>query len=85
MPPNSHYWFDLAQQLGCVAIVANYRLFSAEMVARLHAANLWALCYTVNDESSARALLGMGLDGLITDAVDRFSPHGGRSAGRLGA
>jgi glycerophosphoryl diester phosphodiesterase len=69
-------WFECAQQLGCVAVVVNYRLFSAEMVARLHAANLWALCYTVNDESSARALLGMGLDGLITDAVDRFSPHG---------
>jgi glycerophosphoryl diester phosphodiesterase len=69
-------WFELAQRLGCVAVVANYRLFSAEMVARLHAANLWALCYTVNDESGARALLGMGLDGLITDAVDRFSPHG---------
>jgi glycerophosphoryl diester phosphodiesterase len=74
-------WFERAQSLGCVAVVANHRLFNAEMVARLHAANLWALCYTVNDESSARALLGMGLDGLITDAVDRFSPH----AGRLGA
>jgi glycerophosphoryl diester phosphodiesterase len=69
-------WFELAQQLGCVAVVANHRLFSADMVARLYTANLWALCYTVNDESSARALLGMGLDGLITDAVDRFSPHG---------
>jgi glycerophosphoryl diester phosphodiesterase len=69
-------WFDVAQRLGCVAVVANYRLFSLDMVARLHAANQWALCYTVNDESSARALLGMGLDGLITDAVDRFPPHG---------
>jgi glycerophosphoryl diester phosphodiesterase len=71
-------WFELAQRLGCVAVAANHKLFSAEMVARLHAANQWALCYTVNDESSARALLGMGLDGLITDAVDRFSPHAGR-------
>jgi glycerophosphoryl diester phosphodiesterase len=71
-------WFECAQSLGCVAVVANHCLFNAEMVARLHAANLWALCYTVNDESSARALLGMGLDGLITDVVDRFSPHAGR-------
>jgi glycerophosphoryl diester phosphodiesterase len=71
-------WFDLARRLGCVAVAANHKLYSAEMVARLHAANLWALCYTVNDESSARALLGMGLDGLITDAVDRFSPQAGR-------
>jgi glycerophosphoryl diester phosphodiesterase len=73
-------WFELAQGLGCVAVVANYRLYSAPMVQRLHAANLSALCYTVNDESSARGLLGMGLDGLITDAVDRFSPHAGRLA-----
>lgn len=71
-------WFEHAQSLGCVAVVANHRLFSAEMVTRLHTANQWALCYTVNDESAARALLGMGLDGLITDAVDRFSPHAGR-------
>jgi glycerophosphoryl diester phosphodiesterase len=71
-------WFELAHSLGCVSVVANHRLYSSEMVERLHAANLWALCYTVNDESSARALLGMGLDGLITDAVDRFSPHVGR-------
>ena len=77
-------WFELAQSLGCIAVVANHRLYGADMVARLHAADLWALCYTVNDESAARALLGMGLDGLITDAVDRFSPHGGRAAGRLG-
>jgi glycerophosphoryl diester phosphodiesterase len=67
-------WFEAAQRLGCVAVVANHKLFSREMVERLHAANQWALCYTVNDESAARALLGMGLDGLITDAVDRFSP-----------
>jgi glycerophosphoryl diester phosphodiesterase len=71
-------WFELAQSLGCVAVVANHRLYSAQMVQRLHSADQWALCYTINDESGARALLAMGLDGLITDAVDRFSPHAGR-------
>jgi glycerophosphoryl diester phosphodiesterase len=71
-------WFDQARALGCVAVVANYNLFSREMVERLRGAGLWALAYTVNDESPARWLLGLGLDGLITDAVDRFSPHAGR-------
>jgi glycerophosphoryl diester phosphodiesterase len=71
-------WFDLAQILGCVAVVANHRLYSAEMVQRLHGAGQWAMCYTINDDSGARALLAMGLDGLITDAVDRFAPHAGR-------
>jgi glycerophosphoryl diester phosphodiesterase len=68
-------WFERAQSLGCVAVVANYTVYSREMVERLHGAGLWALCYTVNDESPARWLLGLGLDGLITDAVDRFAPH----------
>jgi glycerophosphoryl diester phosphodiesterase len=77
-------WFDLARSLGCVAVVANHRLYSAPMVQRLHAAGLWALCYTVNDASAARTLLAMGLDGLITDAVDRFAPDGDRAGGHLG-
>jgi glycerophosphoryl diester phosphodiesterase len=71
-------WFEQAHALGCVAVVANFNLYSAEMVERLHGAGLWAMAYTVNDESSARWLLGLGLDGLITDAVDRFAPHAGR-------
>lgn len=71
-------WLEQAQQLGCAAVVANYNLYGREMVERLHGAGLWALAYTVNDESPARWLLGLGLDGLITDAVDRFSPQAGR-------
>jgi glycerophosphoryl diester phosphodiesterase len=69
-------WFEAAQQLGCVAVVANQKLFDRAMVERLHGAGLWALCYTVNDASAAQRLHGLGLDGLITDAVDRFAPDG---------
>ncbi len=72
-------WFEQAQRLGCVAVVANYTLYGGAMVERLHGARLCALAYTVNDESVARWLLALGLDGLITDAVDRFSPHAGRA------
>jgi glycerophosphoryl diester phosphodiesterase len=32
------------------------------------------MAYTVNDETAATKLLDIGLDGLITDAVDRFAP-----------
>jgi glycerophosphoryl diester phosphodiesterase len=71
-------WFERAQSLGCVAVVANWRLFDAAFVQRLHAGDLWAMCYTVNEPSAARRLLEWGLDGLITDAVDRFSPRHGR-------
>ena len=34
------------------------------------------LSYTVNDPCEADRLLRAGIDGLITDAVDRFSPGG---------
>lgn len=67
-------WFERAQSLDCAAIVANYTLFDRALVERLHGAGLRALAYTVNDEASASALLGFGLDALITDAVDRFAP-----------
>ncbi len=73
-------WFESARALGCVAVVAHWRLFDAALVQRLHAAGLWAMCYTVNEPSAARRLLDWGLDGLITDAVDRFSPRSGRGA-----
>jgi glycerophosphoryl diester phosphodiesterase len=71
-------WFECAQRLGAVAVVANYRLYDAALVRRLHDAGLWAMAYTVNDLAAARALLDSGLDALCTDAVDRFSPHAGR-------
>ena len=67
-------WFDAASALGCVAVVADQNLFDETLVARLHGAALRALAYTVNDPAAARRLLDWGLDGLITDAVDRFAP-----------
>ena len=33
--------------------------------------------YTVNDATEARRLDGVGIDGIVTDAVDRFSPGSG--------
>ena len=67
-------WFDLAMSLGCVAVVANQNLVDAAFVARLHGAGLRALAYTVNKADAAQRLIDLGIDGLITDAVDRFSP-----------
>jgi len=67
-------WFEMALSLGCVAVVSNHKLMDAALIAQLHGAGLRALCYTVNDAADARRLLDLGLDGIITDAVDRFSP-----------
>ncbi len=65
-------WLARAQQLGCLAIVAHHPLFSTTVMAPLHQAGLRALAYTVNDVDTANRLRVLGLDGLITDAVDRF-------------
>ena len=65
-------WFDEARALGCVAVVTDHRLMDAAVIAQLHSAGLRALVYTVNDEATAQRLLAIGIDGIITDAVDRF-------------
>jgi glycerophosphoryl diester phosphodiesterase len=67
-------WFDEAQALGCVAVVTNHRCMDAAVIAQLHAAGLRALVYTVNDAERAQQLLALGIDGIITNAVDRFAP-----------
>jgi glycerophosphoryl diester phosphodiesterase len=72
-------WFEIAQSLGCVAVVTNHKVMSAEVIAQLHGAGSRALCYTVNDAADVQRLLDLGIDGIITDAVDRFSPDAGRA------
>jgi glycerophosphoryl diester phosphodiesterase len=68
-------WFEMARALECVAVVTNHALMDAALLAQLHGAGLRALCYTVNDPPEAHRLVALGIDGLITDRVDRFSPH----------
>lgn len=67
-------WLDTAQALGCQAVITNYALMDRALVERLHGAGLKALVYTVNDPAAAQWLVGNGVDGIISDAVDRFSP-----------
>ena len=72
-------WLQMAQRLACVAVVSNHQLMDAALIEQLHAAGLRALCYTVNEEIDVRRLLDLGIDGIITDAVDRFDPETGRA------
>ena len=69
--------FDIAQRLSCAAMVLNHRLASRAVIEQIHAAGLRALVFTVNDEPTAQRLQADGIDGLITDAVDRFRPMPG--------
>ncbi|HEX2011739.1 MAG TPA: glycerophosphodiester phosphodiesterase [Roseateles sp.] len=67
-------WLDTALALGCSAVISNYVLMRRALVEQLHAAGLKAVVYTVNDPAAAQWLLANGVDGIISDAVDRFSP-----------
>ena len=67
-------WLDEARALGCVAVVFNHAVVDAALLATVHGAGLRACVYTVNDGEEARRLEALGIDGIITDAVDRFAP-----------
>ena len=67
-------WCEMAQSLGCAAVVTNHRLMDAPLLQRLQRAGQRALCYTVNSTADVQRLLALGIDGVITDAVDRFAP-----------
>ncbi|MFM8767710.1 MAG: glycerophosphodiester phosphodiesterase family protein, partial [Rubrivivax sp.] len=69
-------WLAMAQQLACVAVITNYNVMSAQALAQIHGAGMRGLVYTVNDPAAAAWLRSIGIDGIITDAVARFSPAG---------
>src|SRR5438270_741261 len=64
-------WLDEAKALGCVAVVTNSAIMDAALLAAIRAAGMRGLVYTVNDPAEARRLDALGIDGIITDAVDR--------------
>jgi glycerophosphoryl diester phosphodiesterase len=67
---------ETAASLDCVAIITKHTLMDATLLAQIHAAGRRALVYTVNEAARARELIDIGIDGIVTDAVDAFSPRG---------
>ncbi|HNT40250.1 MAG TPA: glycerophosphodiester phosphodiesterase [Rubrivivax sp.] len=67
-------WEAIEPLLDCAAVITNHALMDAAFIARLHAQGRRALVYTVNEAEEARRLLDLGIDGIITDAIDRFAP-----------
>jgi len=65
---------EMAASLDCVAIITNHKLMDAELLRQIHAGGRRALVYTVNDAVRAEALIALGIDGIVTDAVDRLGP-----------
>lgn len=71
-------WIGAALALGCVAVVVHCRALDAGLIDLAHRAGLRVLSYTVNDPGLAEALFAAGIDGLISDALDRFTPQPSR-------
>lgn len=67
-------WLETAMRLGCVAIICDHGLWDLSSVTQAKSAGFRTLSYTVNDEATTLRLLDLGLDGIITDRVDLFSP-----------
>jgi len=68
------HWSDSAiaqcTALGGIALIAHHTLWQAPRVTDARAAGLRCAAYTVNDATEAQRLWQLGLDTLITDAVD---------------
>ncbi|NCN96888.1 MAG: glycerophosphodiester phosphodiesterase [Rhodoferax sp.] len=67
-------WLETALRLECVAVICNQNLWNDSSMRQAKSADLRTLSYTMNETASAHKLFGMGLDGIITDRVDLFSP-----------
>jgi len=63
-------WLETALRLDCIAIICDHRLWDLSSMTSAKTAGFRTLSYTVNDEATARCLLDLGLDGIITDRMD---------------
>lgn len=60
-------WERVAADLGCVAVVGHHPIVT-ELLVQTARQRAWrVLAYTVNEPVDARRLMGLGVDGLITD------------------
>jgi glycerophosphoryl diester phosphodiesterase len=70
-------WIDRARSLGCVAVAFDQRVIDADLVASAREARLRVMAYTVNRAARVRTLDRLGVDCIITDAVDKIAAHPG--------
>jgi glycerophosphoryl diester phosphodiesterase len=68
------HWLKTALKLDCAAVVCDHHLWSQETMGMARGAGLRTLAYTVNAEAEVQRLLGLDIDGIITDQIDVFEP-----------
>lgn len=67
--------FAFAQTIQAHALILWHPLVSKELIARGHQAGLRILTFTVNSVDEARRLQALGIDGIITDAINLLGPR----------
>jgi glycerophosphoryl diester phosphodiesterase len=67
-------WLARCMALEVVALDANFRELSPEVIAKAKANKLRVVSYTINDGDVMQRLFADGLDCAITDAVNLFKP-----------
>ena len=63
-----------ALALGCMALDAKHTLLEPDLIGHARKAGLHVIAWTVNDPSRAAGLHSLGVDTVITDAIDVISP-----------
>jgi glycerophosphoryl diester phosphodiesterase len=65
-------WLARLRRLDCVALDAEHLLLTPDIVRAAHDAGRRVLCWTPNDPARVTELAAWGVDGIITDAIDRI-------------
>ncbi|MGF6769374.1 glycerophosphoryl diester phosphodiesterase [Paraburkholderia sp. GAS199] len=63
-------WLRIVRELDCVSLHASHRYLTETLVAKIRAAGLRVLAYTVNDPERARLIAQWGVDMICTDRID---------------
>jgi glycerophosphoryl diester phosphodiesterase len=63
-------WLHRLARLECVALDANHKVLTREIVAAAHGNGYRVCCYTPNDPARVAELGAFGVDTIITDAID---------------
>ncbi|MBI3156771.1 MAG: glycerophosphodiester phosphodiesterase [Burkholderiales bacterium] len=69
-------WLEIAARLDLVAIIVDHRIMDHALSEHARTQGWQTACYTVNEPRDAERLRALGVQTLITDAVDRFAPAG---------
>lgn len=67
-------WQVRLAQLACTAMVCNVQHLSDQQVRAVKSMGYRLAVYTCNDAAQAQRLLGLGVDSIVTDAVDWLVP-----------